>query len=333
MESAFISCDWGTSSFRLRLIIGKELGIGEEILGDQGIRDVNGQLTDASSEARNQAFAQVLGRAADQLSETHPQARTLPIFVSGMASSSIGWKELPYAQLPFALSGETLVYQKFPLTTPNGNAYDVILASGIASETEIMRGEECELIGVGALETYRERLQDCRIVLPGTHSKHVIVRNHQIVDFQTALTGELFDVLSKHSILASSVSLAQSPTTSDPELRNAFRAGVDFVHQTGLIKSLFRVRTRQVLQHTTAETNSQFLSGLLIGAELNTLATAPNTDPILLLAAPKFADAYLSAADVLGLSSRVSAVTPNEVARAAVRGQATLLKRIVPIQP
>ena len=115
MESAFISCDWGTSSFRLRLIIGEELVIAEEIIGDQGIRDVNGQLTESSSEARNQAFARVLGKAADQLSDKRSEARKLPIFVSGMASSSIGWRELPYAQLPFALQHDP---KPFELTLP-----------------------------------------------------------------------------------------------------------------------------------------------------------------------------------------------------------------------
>src|SRR5581483_7715741 len=43
------------------------------------------------------------------------------------------------------------------------------------------------------------------VILPGTHSKWASVTGGAIADFQTYLTGELFELLSKHSFLRHSV--------------------------------------------------------------------------------------------------------------------------------
>ena len=39
------------------------------------------------------------------------------------------------------------------------------------------------------------------VILPGTHSNHVIVKHGRIVNFQTVLTGKLFAVLNENTVL------------------------------------------------------------------------------------------------------------------------------------
>src|SRR3546814_18407720 len=60
-----------------------------------------------------------------------------------------------------------------------------------------MRGEEVQLLGaIGDGMASPDGL----ICHPGTHNKWVVVGNGRILSFRTAMTGELFGLLQKHSI-------------------------------------------------------------------------------------------------------------------------------------
>ncbi len=61
---------------------------------------------------------------------------------------------------------------------------------------DVMRGEETQI--VGAVDEREERVL---AALPGTHSKWACVESGRIVDFMTFMTGEIWSVLLKHSIL------------------------------------------------------------------------------------------------------------------------------------
>jgi 2-dehydro-3-deoxygalactonokinase len=106
------------------------------------------------------------------------------------------------------------------------------------------------------------------------------------------MTGELFDVLSGHSVLRASVE------PSAPIEQDAFKAGLDRARSHGLAGSLFQTRTRQVLQKKSPESNASFLSGLLIGAELSDLLPTTN---ILIAGANPLRDLYAQAARHFGL--------------------------------
>ena len=325
MNDSFISCDWGTSSFRLRLVIGDDFGIEQAIIRDKGIKDVFNSLPANNQNEKDAAFSLFLGIAADELIEANPIAKELPIILSGMASSSIGWRELPYANLPFSLSGEDAVKRHIKLVTPKNHPLNVLLISGIASDTEIMRGEDCELLGIASYSEYQPLLKDCQIILPGTHSKHAVISNGKMVNFHTSMTGELFDSISHHTILSSSLALdTEGQSSQDASSDPAFVEGVKSACKVGLMRSLFQVRTRGVLHKKTNAENRFFLSGLLIGTELCALTKKPDQTPLLLAASPKFSSAYQTALDVLGLKDRTTVIPPRLVAQAAIRGQATL---------
>ena len=42
-------------------------------------------------------------------------------------------------------------------------------------------------------------------ILPGTHSKHMMSEDGMLIDFQTWMTGELFEIISTNSILNNSI--------------------------------------------------------------------------------------------------------------------------------
>ena len=286
MQTSFASCDWGTTNFRLRNL--RDGVVLNEIRTTDGVSTLKAPAD----------FLSVLKVAMEQIG-----ARA-PVLVSGMASSSIGWKELPYAKLPFRLDGRDAVIDEVET--------GIFLISGVSGPDEIMRGEEIELLGLDNIEG------DALVVLPGTHSKHCLISNGALTDFRTFMTGELHAVLSAHSILAKTV----FPGWNE----QAFVEGVVAGSKQSLLGSLFRVRTRSVLGKQTAVSNGSYLSGLLIGSEL---ASIPTSVPLILAAGGTLAGPYQTAFSVMGLNSRSRILTATESAMLAVKGQEKLITRLV----
>jgi 2-dehydro-3-deoxygalactonokinase len=297
----YLSCDWGTSNFRLRLVE-NETGAGREVRSDEGAS----KLAEGGGD-RAERFRTTLARA---LKELQAPAH-LPILISGMASSSIGWKELPYARLPFALDGRHAVWERLDDR--------VYLFSGLRSDTEMLRGEETQALGL--VTALGADLPDrAAFILPGTHSKHLQVEGGQITSVRTFMTGELFDLLARRSVLRHS---------TDPEApfeRAAFLKGVTEARRQPLTSALFRVRTRQVLDRCGAASNTAFLSGLLIGAELAALAGAgePNV-PLVVAAQEPLLQAYAAAAEAMGLGSGLRTFASEPL---SALGHGVLLRRI-----
>ena len=149
-----------------------------------------------------------------------------------------------------------------------------------------MRGEETEALGVFELPLATRSEERMLLIMPGTHSKHLAIAERAIRDFRTFMTGELFDVVSAHTILRYSVApLGETVALLNPDHLTAFRAGVEHARRLPLAAALFRVRTRQLLDQAAPETNRAFLSGTLIGAELAHLAGQRQADETIVLAA------------------------------------------------
>ena len=247
-----------------------------ELRGDEGVRAVYeaARAAGATGERDRRAFFErVMLRELDSLTTgAIDRFRGAPLVISGMASSSIGWRELPYASLPFHLNGEDLVFSKLSWSAPIWLG-ETFLISGVSSATEVMRGEETELVGLMGKATRLAPVDAEVVVLPGTHSKHLWIRNQAVERMTTFLTGELFEVISKHSVLRATLPVEDGAPVLPPVLewsveeREGFTEGVRAARHPGLAASLFQVRTRGVLSRRSALSNACYLSGLLIGAE------------------------------------------------------------------
>jgi 2-dehydro-3-deoxygalactonokinase len=293
----FVSGDWGTSNFRLRLV---DETVVREVRTDEGTAKLAAQGGD-----RAEAFRSTLARGLEQLQAP----ASVPVILSGMASSSIGWKELPYAKLPFSLDGRDAVWERI-----DGRVY---LVSGLRSATDVLRGEETETLGLVA-SLGREMPFEAVFILPGTHSKHLDVNPGGIASFRTFMTGELFDVIARQSVLR------HSTDPSAPFDRAAFLEGVEESQRRPLTSALFRVRTRQVLDRKDAASNTSFLSGLLIGTELGSLrGTAV---PVIVAAGERMRASYAAAAEAMGFAEGFRAVDSEPL---PVLGHRILLQKIL----
>jgi 2-dehydro-3-deoxygalactonokinase len=324
----FFSCDWGTTSFRLRRVNVADGRIVAEQREPTGIRALYSQCAPGDRSAREKIFANFLRAQLLSLAGADVAALDgVSVAVSGMASSSVGWRELPYASVPVGLDGAGIKQEVFNLEIKNRIHARIHLISGLQTATEILRGEEVEILGLFTQGQHEAIAHDGLVVLPGTHSKHVRLRNRQITDFHTYLTGELFDVLAAHSLLSASVQSANPfpPLTEAPAL-DAFLDGVRAAASSGLARSLFQTRTRTVLQSIPPAVNRWFLSGLLIGAEVVDLSVREPAVPLLLAAPEPLSLAYRLAFENLGLADRLAVAPPVEMAFASVLGQLMLLQ-------
>ncbi len=319
----FLSCDWGTSAFRLRLVEVATRRVIAASRGDQGIAATFADWKAAGDKGgdRGSHFTRVITHHLQRVAEeAGSSVDGLPLVISGMASSSMGLRELPYRELPVATDGSDLTVER--ISAHDELPHPVLLISGVRTRDDVMRGEETQLIGscaVGAslpLGTEVRRL----LVFPGTHSKHVELSGAQAVSFRTYMTGEVFALLSSQSVLAHSVAGGAAPGGEDVE---SFAAGVRAGAADNLLHAAFRVRTRALLDHVGAAANYHYLSGLLIGAELRDIAG--RNIAITLVASGPLGSAYHRALQVLGVRSPV---TVHDADDCLIAGQWTVATRL-----
>lgn len=262
LPNLFFSLDWGTSSFRLRLVDTQSLQPLAESASDEGVTSVFTQWQQ-SGEGRLRYYLALVKKHVVSLGEkTAVPLQHLPLVVSGMAGSTLGMAEAGYTELPFAVDGSNLTVHAMNAT--KHFPHPVYLISGARTGDDVMRGEETQV--VGCIESEAE---ESVIVLPGTHSKHVFVKAGQAMAFRTYMTGEFFHLLSQESILANSV--AQGEILQDAASRQSFQDGVRHGAGSNLLQACFQVRTNQLFQKVNKAQNYFYLSGLLIGAEVHDL--------------------------------------------------------------
>jgi L-arabinonolactonase len=119
---------------------------------------------------------------------------------------------------------------------------------------------ETQLVGLmGRLDAQRHV-----VCLPGTHSKWAMVKDGRVESFITAMTGELFELLCKHSLLGRL--MTERGDTIDP---SACEQGIVRAREPGgLLHHLFSVRTSGLLGTLEPRQLASYLSGLLIAHEV-----------------------------------------------------------------
>ena len=278
-EPALIGVDWGTSSFRA-FLIGADGGVLDRISSPEGIMQVAGQDFEA---------------VFDRLIGTWIAKTNLPILASGMITSRNGWVETPYADLPLDASGlaETLVRHE---TTEGTHIHFVTGAvTQHAQGPDVMRGEETQIIGATALG-----LSEGTFVMPGTHSKWVQVAGGKIVDFSTYMTGELFAALKGHTILGT---LMTDGPFSEVGFVLGVKAGLEGA--SNLLHNLFHVRTLPLMDKISKGDSSDYMSGLLIGAEIAAATgEADDIGKLTIVGRSDLSDRYEIALGVAGIECR-----------------------------
>jgi len=317
----FLSCDWGTSAFRLRLIEAKNLTILEEENSAQGIAQTFQQwIESGKKESERQSFyLDIIAKHIKTIEERNcVSLADLPLIISGMASSSLGIVNLPYKTFPFSVNGEDL--ETFIIEKSEKLPQKVVIISGAQTDNDVMRGEETKLVGLASEKTDNN---DHIYIFPGTHPKHIEVKNGEATAFKTYMTGEFFELISKKSIL--SVSVKKSEGFIAENNLQSFAEGVKQSQTANLLHSCFFVRTNDLFKKKSAEENYFYLSGLLIGSELK---DAANQKQNITIAGNAALNAQYSAAfDILSKQEKSASVKSANADEALIKGQIKIYKQ------
>lgn len=267
-QTGFVAVDWGTSSRRVYVIEGETV-VAEE-REDSGVTRF----------ARDELPAEVVALRS--------RFGGRPLLLCGMIGSNRGWVEAPYVRCP-----ATLDDVRHGVVRPEEGVFIVPgLAYDDGARSDVMRGEEVPLFGALA-RGFVER--DALLCHPGTHNKWAVLEQGKLTTFQTVMTGELFELLRKHSLLSE---LMQGHPTPGA----AFRRGV--VHaltSTDLPASLFGARADHLLAQREDDPAS-YVSGLLIGTDIaiGLNDARQHHEPIAIMARTDLALLYQAALTVAG---------------------------------
>lgn len=267
---AFVAVDWGTSSFRAWLMASDGVQLAET-------RGSEGMLHCATA-----GFGPVLHDHLEKLGA----AADLPVLICGMAGARQGWVEAPYLHTPTRL--DALHAGAIRVDTDGDVRILPGLAQARADRPDVMRGEETQLLGVTEPEF------SGLVCIPGTHSKWIRIEAGAVIEFATYMTGELFAVLSQHSILMHAV----MPDGEDAADGVAFHAGLATAQAapTALSSTLFRLRAAQLLGFEQRADGAARLSGLLIGTEIADARARFGADyPLRLIGAGRLGHLYRDA--------------------------------------
>jgi 2-dehydro-3-deoxygalactonokinase len=278
-EPALLACDWGTTNVRAWTLDddGAVLASRDFELGVSRLRP--GEAAARFRDEVQPAFA----------------ARDLPAVLCGMVGSNLGWTTAPYVDCPAALEDLARGLVAAAADAPQVRIVPGVRDEGLGGAGDVMRGEETQLFGWLALNPERARGRHV-VCHPGTHAKWVVVEDGRMLRFLTAMTGELFAVLGRHSVLRS-----EAPANDSA----AFAEGLAAAGEgDGLAARLFTARSRVVDRGKPADSTPSYLSGLLIGAETASmpklLGLAPGT-PVSLLGEAELCARYQQAFEARGI--------------------------------
>lgn len=239
----WIAVDWGTSNLRV-WVMDRSGAVIETVSSDRGMGTLGAE-----------GFEPVL---REMIADWVPDAGQLPVIACGMVGARQGWVEAPYVATPCTAPGLSAAI-KAPVQDAR---LDVRILPGVkqASPPDVMRGEETQIAGfLAAMPDF-----DGVLCLPGTHTKWVHISAREIVSFRTFMTGELFALLSRDSVLRFSVA-------GDGWDNAAFLEAVDDAMSSPQRVSarLFSLRAASLLEDTDPAVSRARLSGYLMGLEIS----------------------------------------------------------------
>jgi 2-dehydro-3-deoxygalactonokinase len=245
-KATFIAGDWGTS--HLRLFLCDSEGSSIDTLHGPGASEVGGRYSESFT------------TLTDVWRQRHGQ---LPAVLCGMVGSNFGWLQAPYVACPTRL--EHIADACVPVPDTLVRIVPGLSCINQFGAPDFMRGEETQILG--AMHLAQQLGVGRRLLcLPGTHTKWVMVVDGTIREFLTAVSGELFAVLRKHSVL-----VRDPRGDADPTDLQAFHQGMtEFKNfpQAQLVHRIFECRARQLSGEITAHAADAYLSGLCIASDV-----------------------------------------------------------------
>ena len=258
----YITIDGGTTNTRISLVrnntvtamkkynIGARIGIDDRTILTQTLKKGISEILTENSLCENEITA---------------------VLASGMITSEFGLFPLEHITAPAGIKELHKSMEKVALADitqiPFYFVRGVKLLSPQLEKTDMMRGEETELVGI-----MQKDEGECVYILPGSHSKIIFTDNKgSIIDFSTMLTGEMLHSLSQHTILKDAVNFGNAALNEQYLLK-----GYDYCKKNTINEALFKVRVlKNVFKCSPDETYSFFMGIAFCGEVEKILCSNP----------------------------------------------------------
>jgi 2-dehydro-3-deoxygalactonokinase len=277
LEVATLAVDWGSTNRRM-FALAADGSVVDTARDDRGILAMGGGDFAAEAAAMRAKWGDV------------------PMICAGMVGSNRGWADAGYVVAPANLAA---IAAAVHWVEPGQTAIVPGVSRDSGGRADIMRGEEVQLLGAAAAGLVSP---DAWLCQPGTHAKWARLQHGSLIDFTTAMTGEMFAQLSRSGLLADGL----DGTVYDGA---AFREGVEAARGGDLLARLFGARAALVLGKRDRADQASYVSGLLIGSDCESRLTrdfaGARADGIDVLASPELGGLYLAALDELGCKARL----------------------------
>jgi 2-dehydro-3-deoxygalactonokinase len=282
-EPNWVAVDWGTTNLRLWLL------------------DAQGQILQhrssdmGMSRLSSDGYEPVL---LDLVQDLLIDDQRLTVVCCGMVGAKTGWVEAPYSKVPCAPAHLSSIVS-VKTVDPRLSVY-ILAGLSQAQPADVMRGEETQIQGFIADNPHWDGV----LCLPGTHSKWVHVSAGEVVSFQTYMTGEIFSLLAKQSILRLSV---DSVDWDDTAFVDAVQEALS--HPQSISARLFSLRAQDILHGRSKAFARATLSGSLLGLELAGAKPYWLGQDVVLVGNKTLCDRYADALRALGAQARVADAT------------------------
>ena len=279
IKAKWIAADWGTTHMRA-WAIGEEDNVLAFRESNEGMKDLQ----------QNEFEPVLLKLIESWLDDT----KVTTVMACGMVGSKQGWVETPYLKTPCV----PIDNQQLTIATTKDNRIKVNLVPGVMQNysADIMRGEETQIAG------FINNNPDFNgvVCLPGTHTKWVNVKEGQITSFKTFMTGELFGVISNHTLIRHSISIKGWNQAG-------FEAGIHegFNNPGSIASNLFSLRAESIVNDLDRDQARSTLSGLLLGVELNGAQTFWENSNVIIIGSQLLSDNYHQGLKILGGQSQL----------------------------
>ena len=236
----WVALDWGTSNFRAYLMDNNN--VIDQVSTQEGMKFID-----------QNEFEKILIKNIDAWNNKFD---IKVIIASGMVGAKQGWIEVPYINSPCDI--RNVNFKTFKIL----DDANIHILSGVSqfNPSDVMRGEETQIAGF-LLNNVDFNGSIC---LPGTHSKWVNMNSYNIQEFTTFLTGELYEIVKKYSILNHSL----NTTELDDEIVKS-SAKLVIENPSFISNKLFEIRADNLLKNSNQTSNNSKLVGYLLGIELS----------------------------------------------------------------
>lgn len=277
----FIAVDWGASNFRA-YAIDSDGNVRQRTKAHQGVARI-----------KDGSFASALKRLLGKWFNKYPN---VPVIMVGVIGGETGWQEVENVEAPVALEDLAVRLEKVVNHRFDRDIY-IVPGVKVLRDNRVsfdhMRGEEVQAFG--ALKQL-DSAEHHYICCPGAHSKWIQVDDNSICNVHSFMTGELFALLSRFSL----VGTGMEGTFVDHDV---FQRGLAVSKESDhLLADLYTVYTEGKAECIRSTSLSCYMSALLVGNEMKSVRKMfPDMKKFVLVGAPWVMELYQMAAQFYGL--------------------------------